>query len=212
MKQVISKLISQSNNYMKCTHDDTAPKMCEDAEAARQLGVKGHGVDRSRFCPHPDADPTYICQVNGWYFADDHQHEKLMSGLDTLETFWENEFKFTLDEFMEEVYANWETCGNNCTQTNLAKLTFSGDYEGVRGFTLPVCRNDHNQVSDFLKRGPKRYHFPSICGDFRSNETEGFMKAVNMGLDSQAVKTRSIEQLWRDRIPRVSRLTSNICG
>ena len=86
MKQVISKLISQSHNYMKCTHDEAAPKMCKDAKAARQLGGEGYGVDRSRFCPHPDADPTYICQVNGWYFADDHQHEKCMSGLDMLET------------------------------------------------------------------------------------------------------------------------------
>ncbi len=59
----------------------------------------------------------YICQIGGWYFADDHQHEKRMSGLDVLETFWENEFKFTLDEFMGEVHTNYETCSNNCTQT-----------------------------------------------------------------------------------------------
>lgn len=204
MKQIISKLISDSNNWMKCTHHKDATKMCKAADAARQRGTKGYAVDRSRFCPHPETDPAYICQVEGWYFADDHQHERPMSGLDALETFWNNEFKFTIEEFMGEAHANYEACRNNCPQTNLDSLAFDGNYAEARGFTLPVCQNDHNTLSDFLKKGPKRHHFPAICGDFRSNETEGFMNAVNMGPDSQVAKTPSIEQLWRDRIPRVS--------
>ena len=206
LKTVISKLLTESQNWMKCTHDKNAPKMCEKASKARGQGLKGNYVDRSRFCPHPETDPTYICEVGGWYFADDHQHQRKMCGLDDLETFWGNEFNFTLDQFLEEVHTNYETCGNNCTEVRLEQLVFDGDYGAARGFAIPVCRNDYVHLSNFEKKGPTRWHFPSICGDWRSNETEGFMKAANMGPDSQAAQTRSIQQLWRDRIPRVSSL------
>jgi hypothetical protein len=183
--------------------------MCADAKKAREHGAKGKSVDRSRFCPHPESDPTHICQVNSWYFADAHQHEQTMSGLNSFETFWDNESHFTLEEFMKEVYANYEECGNNCERKGfrgIANVTYSGDLTPVRGFTLPVCQNDYgqNKLSDFSKKGTRRHHFPAVCGDWKSNETEDFMLAMNLGPDSPTAKLTTLSQLWRDRIPRVS--------
>ena len=128
LKQVISKLLSESQNWMKCTHDKNALKMCEKGRQARGRGIKGNDVDRSRFCLHPETDPTYICEVGGWYFSDDHQHQRRMCGLNSLETFWGNEFNFTLEGFMGEVHGNYERCGNNCAEMSLDRLAFDGDY------------------------------------------------------------------------------------
>lgn len=189
---------------MKCTHHKDAGEMCEKATQARERGSKGYDVDRSRFCPRPESDPTYVCELGAWYFADAHQHQRQMSALNTLETFWGNEFNFKLEDFMAEVHENYKRCRNNCTQMSLDRPAFDPEQTAARGFTIPVCVSDHVHLDDFLKKGPRRWHFPSVCGDFTSNETEVFLKAVNMGPDSQAAKTQSIQQLWRDRIPRVS--------
>lgn len=183
--------------------------MCEKARLAKGgKHSKNDYVDRSRFCPHPDTDLTYICEVGGWYFADRDQHQKKMAGLDSLSSFWNNEFNFTIDQFFKEVHDNYERCRNNCSQMNLDTLTYDTDLTAAQGFVIPVCSNDNNRLADFSKKGPTRWHFPSVCGDFTSNETEQFMKAANMGPNSQVATTQSIQELFRDRIPRVINIKS----
>lgn len=211
MKQIISKLLSESQNWMKCTRHKDAKRMCDIASHARALGIKGYDVDRSRFCPHPESDPAYICELGSWYFADRDQHQRAMSAINTLETFWGNEFNFKLEDFMKEVHENYERCGNNCAQMNLDRLAFDPEHTAAEGFSLPVCVSDHVNLDDFLKKGPRRWHFPSVCGDFTSNETEAFLLAANMGPSSQVAKTKSVQELWRDRIPRVSFFVIHIC-
>lgn len=205
VKNIISDVLAQGYNYMKCTHQSDAPKLCRDAKSnPRKIG-------HSRFCPEPEADPYLICQLGKWYFSVLQQHEREMIGIDNFEKFHFNKFKFKLPELLQEAWESYKRCGNKCQRTQWQNLPFSADL-APGGFSLPTCVSDYITLDDFFKHEgkPNNLHswgFPSVCGNFRSNETRGFMDALNAGFETKVYKNREPKLLWVDRIPRVSSLT-----
>jgi hypothetical protein len=229
IKGIISKLLSKSYNYMTCTHDENARGMCEASEKYSQSSNEVEAdmvtLSRSRFCPRPDTDPDLICQVEKWYFAVTDQHARAMNGLDAFEGFQSDRFKFRRKELFQESYDNYERCWNNCTNLDWHKGPFSRDMDFAGIFHMPTCKSDKLYLADFTqfwgwKAHPGKswngyysgewtqWNFPAVCGDHHASETKGFLEAMNAGIHSDVYAHhyyyRSTDQLWKDRIPRVS--------
>lgn len=234
VKGVISKLLAKSYNYLRCTHDPKARSMCDAAEkyskSSNEWDESISIISKSRFCPRPDSDPDLICQVEKWYFSVNEQHTRAMNGLDAFETFQADRFKFRRKELLQEAYDHYAQCGNNCTNLDWNKGPFSRDVSFTGAFHLPTCQNDHLSVPDFTRFWAWKAHtgkswngyengewtqwdFPSICGDHHASETKGFLEAMNAGEHSDVYAhhhpIRATDQLWRDRIPRVSDLDTH---
>lgn len=119
----------------------------------------------------------------------DGSHERAMNGIDKIESFQFNRYNFTLSSFFLEVYSAYEKCGNNCPTANWAIYTVDENQIANVGFRLPVCVNDHLWITDFTKsrwHDWRRWQFPAVCGNWRANETEGFMRFLDMGVESEA--------------------------
>lgn len=207
IKNIASNLRARGYNYMKCTHHPQGAKLCRDAKSNdKKIGL-------SRFCPEPETDPNLICQLGKWHFRVQQQHEIEMIGIKDFSTFLENKYNFTLAEFQKEAWDNYKTCGNNCKETNWEDLAFGGRISSK--WTIPTCVNDGVHLNDFFTNqgAPNNvlaWGFPSICGDFHSNETQYFMDALHIGLESKVYQGRDTSELWEDRIPRVSLSHGNI--
>jgi hypothetical protein len=201
IKNIASDLLARNYNYMKCMHHPQATKICRDAKSNdKKIGL-------SRFCPEANNDPNLVCQLGKWYFSIMQQHEIEMVGIKDFSTFLDNKYNFTLMEFQKEAWDSYKTCGNNCSDTDWETLPFGGSVSSK--WKLPTCVNDGIHLNNFFIHQGKvnnqhAWAFPSICGDFRSNETQGFMEALHIGIDSKPYKGRDTSELWEDRIPRVS--------
>jgi len=214
---------------MACTHDPKARAMCDAADKyskpSSEWDERMTTLSKSRFCPLPDTDPNMICQVEKWYFAVTSQHDRAMNGLDSFEGFQLNRFKFKRKELFKESFDNYIRCGNNCTNLDWHKGPFSRDMTFAGIFHIPTCKSDNLRLMDFTqfwgwKAHPGKswngyqtgewttWNFPAVCGDHHASETQGFLEAMNAGIHSDVYAHhyyyRSTDQLWKDRIPRVS--------
>jgi hypothetical protein len=232
VKGIISKLLAKSYNYMACTHDQKAQSMCDSAEKyskpSSEWDDNMRTLSKSRFCPRPDTEPDLICQAEKWYFAVNNQHNRALNGLDAFESFQGDRFKFRGKELFRESYDNYLRCGNNCTNLDWHKGPFSRDMAFAGIFHIPTCQSDKLHLEDFTqywgwKAHPGKswngyrhgewtgWNFPAVCGDHHAGETKSFLEAMNAGVFSDVYahhySMRSTDQLWRDRIPRVSNST-----
>jgi hypothetical protein len=203
IKDVASDLMARSYNYNKCAHHQEGVKLCRDAQQ------NPHKIGLSRYCPEPETSPNLICQLGKWAFSVHQQHEIEMVGISSFERFNNNKYNFTLSEFQEEIWKSYKRCGNNCSDTDWGSLPFGTSI--VSEWKLPTCVNDGIQINDFFidqgaVNNQNAWGFPSICGDYHANETEGFMNAMHIGINSTVYKGRETAILWSDRIPRVSLL------
>lgn len=229
VKGVISKLLAKSYNYVTCTHDPKARSMCDAAEkyskSSSEWDEKMTILSKSRFCPRPESDPDLVCQVEKWYFSVNQQHSRAMNGLSMIESFQGDSFKLRRNELFQEAYDNYVRCGNACTNFDWHKGPFSRDMTFTGSFHLPICQNDQLNLVDFTRYWGWNAHpgmswygygngewsswnFPAVCGDHHASETRGFLEAMNAGMRSDVYSHhyfyRATDQLWRDRIPRVS--------
>lgn len=217
---------------MTCTHDQNAQSMCDSAQKYSKPSTEWDDnmrtLSKSRFCPRPNTEPDLICQTEKWYFAVNNQHSRALNGLDNFESFQGDRFKFRRNELFQESYDNYQRCGNNCTNVDWHKGPFSRDMAFTGIFHIPTCQSDKLHLTDFTqywgwKAHPGKswygyyngewtgWNFPAVCGDHHADETKGFLEAMNAGVFSDVYahhySMRSTDQLWKDRIPRVSHST-----
>ena len=200
VKNIASELLARNYNYMKCTHHPQATKICRDAQGNKSK------IGLSRFCPEPMNDPNLVCQLGKWYFSVHQQHEIEMTGLKSFKSLLNDQYNFTLEEFEQEAWDSYKMCGNDCRDTDWESLPFGGSITSK--WKLPTCVNDGVHLNDFLihqgqLNNVHAWGFPSICGNFHSDETQDFMDAMHIGIGSEVYKGRDPSELWEDRIPRV---------
>ena len=206
---IMSRLLSESYNYMKCAHNHDAVQKCEAAKHAkkhRNALFKGQWhTDKQYWCPKPEEDPTLVCSVIKYYFAKERQHEKDFIGWDQLESFAGGRYNLSWPELFQTSWENYEKYRNDFS-THLEDFFLANGHFSP-GFFLPTCVNELVKFADYntlLSLGHNRWNFPGMCGNFRANETAAFMDLMNAGVKSDLHKNKHALAFWRDRIPRVN--------
>lgn len=210
LKYIVGKAMSDDNTYLACMHVKDAQEQCK-MDPAEQKSEHLRKYRKTQICPKPD-DPELICQAARWHHTTDFQsHVQPMPGIDKIEHFKENDFHFRVKKLLQEAYDFYEIHRNNFTQA--MSLVYDPDDSPV--FHLPTCKGDDLRLHDLnpVHTFGKKSHleFPFKCGDYKGNESAGFMNAMNArpGLrlfeEIEGIAgTRHPNALFWSRIPTVS--------
>ncbi|CZR68483.1 uncharacterized protein PAC_18382 [Phialocephala subalpina] len=217
LKHFLGVTMSDDGIYLYCMHLPDAEKQCAIDPDEKGKHHRGWWKDyrKAQICPRPKEDPTLICSAARWYHSSVMaSHVTRMPGISLLESFDNEKWNLTVKGLLQEAYENYVLYRNNETGVN-----WVDPEEKAPVFSLPTCVNDNLLLHDYNPlhktwHTPNASHlqFPSICGDWRGNETKGFMKKINLDPESKIYNTvdgslpgfKHPNELFWDRIPRVS--------
>ncbi|KFY08118.1 hypothetical protein V492_06517 [Pseudogymnoascus sp. VKM F-4246] len=190
--------------FMKCNSHPQANLFCEGfndwefSDAAREkYGDPGDGhaprsskaelESQMRICPRPDK----VCQIECWS-QEKRGFSMPMHGFSTVQS---APLNFNVQNAMAQLYEYYKARGNVDPYLDWGGNAL-GDLEGgAPRFWLPVCDSDAGYVhiadwghqGNHLSDNVDRRAFPLSCGNYRSDETEEFIRAV--GMDNVAPQT-----------------------
>lgn len=183
--------------FMKCNSHPQANLFCDgfndwefSAAAREKFGDPGDGHDprspkadlerQMRICPRPDK----VCQIECWS-QEKRGFSMPMHGFAAVQG---APLNFDVRNAMTRLYEYYKARGNMDPY-----LDWGGDAVGdIEGgsprFWLPVCDSDAGYVhiadwghqGNHLSDNVDRRAFPLSCGNYRSDETEEFIRAVGM--------------------------------
>jgi hypothetical protein len=129
-------------------------------------------------------------------------------GKDSLE-----KYNLTLEEVRDKSIANYDQRGNRDNGTPLYrffKATINGA-EKPSYMALPVCKSDQVEMGDFDNdhtHGGGHFginkRLPCTCGDWKSNETAQFMKAIGYAPHQALWEDKNARDTLSSLCPRVS--------
>jgi len=140
-------------------------------------------------------------------------HVSLMPGIDKIESWNSDRFHLNVKELLQESFETYLKYRND-----LDKIDWMSGGVNESVFGLPTCVGDDLRLYDGnpnfglpIWKNPSYLQFPFRCGDWRVNESAGFMKAMNLEPGSRyhsqiegITGTLHPNELFEDRIPRVS--------
>ncbi|ELR05288.1 hypothetical protein VC83_08249 [Pseudogymnoascus destructans] len=183
--------------FMKCNSHPQANLFCDgfndwefSAAAREKYGDPGDGHDpqspksdlerQMRICPRSDK----VCQIECWS-QEKRGFSMPMHGFHTVQG---APLNFDVKDAMARLYDYYKARGNADPYLNWGGDAV-GDMEGgAPRFWLPVCDSDAGYVHiadwghqrNHLSDNVDRRAFPLSCGNYRSDETEEFIRAVGM--------------------------------
>ncbi|OBT61785.1 hypothetical protein VE03_09086 [Pseudogymnoascus sp. 23342-1-I1] len=183
--------------FMKCNSHPQAKLFCDgfndwefSAAAREKYGDPGDGHDprspkadlerQMRICPRPDK----VCQIECWS-QEKRGFSMPMHGFTAVQA---APLNFNVQGAMTQLYEYYKTRGNADPYLDWGGDAL-GDLEGgAPRFWLPVCDSDAGYVhiadwghqGNHLSDNVDRRAFPLSCGNYRSDETEDFIRAVGM--------------------------------
>ncbi|KAF8851992.1 hypothetical protein BDZ45DRAFT_765053 [Acephala macrosclerotiorum] len=215
LKRILSFTMSDDGIYLYCMHTDKAQEECSHDTFAK--GTRGWWKDyrKTQICPRPKEDSTLLCSAARWYHTSTfNSHVGLMPGINLIEGFSKNDWNLKPKELLQEAYETYVLYRNNASATD---ENWKNGRLDTPMFALPTCVSDHLRLHDgnplhgsYLTHNVSHLQFPSFCGNWRANETKGFMKMLN--LDPKSELYGAVEgppgfkhpnELFWDRIPRL---------
>lgn len=183
--------------FMKCNSHPQANLFCdgfndwEFSAAARQKhGDPGDGhapqspkadLERQmRICPRPDK----VCQIECWS-QEKRGFSMPMHGFASVQG---APLNFDVKDAMARLYEYYKARGNADPYLDWGGDALGDLEDGAPRFWLPVCDSDAGYVhiadwghqGNHLSDNVDRRAFPLSCGNYRSDETEEFVRAVGM--------------------------------
>jgi hypothetical protein len=212
--------------FMKCNSHPQAKLFCDgfndwefSAAAREKYGDPGDGhapqspksdLERQmRICPRPDK----VCQIECWS-QEKRGFSMPMHGFGTVRG---PPLNFDVQDAMARLYEYYKTCGNADPYLDWGGDAL-GDIEGgAPRFWLPVCDSDAGYVhiadwghqGNHLSDNVDRRAFPLSCGNYRSDETEEFIRAV--GMENLATEPPfPLDPFYKVYAPKVRIVTSEL--
>ena len=205
--------------FMKCNSHPQANLFCEgfndwefSAASREKYGDPGDGhapqspkaelESQMRICPRLDK----VCQVECWS-QEKRGFSMPMHGFTAVQA---APLNFDVKDAMARLYEYYKACGNADPYLDWGGDAV-GDIEGgTPRFWLPVCDSDAGYVhiadwghqGNYLSDNVDRRAFPLSCGNYRSDETEEFIRAV--GMENPATKPPfPLDPLYKVYAPKV---------
>ncbi|KAE8445376.1 hypothetical protein EG329_013498 [Mollisiaceae sp. DMI_Dod_QoI] len=212
LRHLLSRTMSDDNTYLYCMH-------IPDAQAQCNIVPKENDPDwwkdyrATQICPRPVEDPTLLCSAARWYHATTWgSHVGLMPGIRQIEKWNSDRFHLTVKGLLQESYETYVLYRNNFNN-----IDWTSHLSNSPVFGIPTCVNDELHLHDgnpihnsYFRKHASHLQFPFRCGDWRANESAGFMEAMNLGPGSRIHAqiegipgTRHPNELFWDRIPRL---------
>ncbi len=214
LKYILSRTAADDNIYLYCLHVHDAQKQCNNSVPKKKDPQWYKNYRSTQICPRPETDPTLLCAAARWYHTSTMQsHVGLMPGIDKVEEWNNGRFHLTMKKLLQEAYETYVVYRNDFDKIKWSSGRLTGPV-----FGLPTCVSDDLLLHDgnpkhglAIWKNPSYLQFPFRCGDFRANESAGFMKSLNLGPGSKmherlegVTGTLHPNELFEDRIIRVS--------
>ena len=210
LKYCLGHVMSEDDTYLACMHVDDAQKQCS-MDPTKQPKPWLTKYRKTMICPKPE-DPKLLCQAARWYHTTDYNsHIISVPGIDQIEGWKVGDSQFSVKALLHEAYSGYEMDKNNSVE-----IDWRSEDLNVPAFHLPVCVNDQLHLHDMNKipsASESHLQFPFRCGDWRANESAGFMKAMNLGPGSKIYEgiegppgLQHPNALFWNRIPKVCTL------
>ncbi|KFX87307.1 hypothetical protein O988_09435, partial [Pseudogymnoascus sp. VKM F-3808] len=183
--------------FMKCNSHPQANLFCDgfndwefSAAARKKYGDPGDGHDphspkadverQMRICPRPDK----VCQIECWS-QEKRGFSMPMHGFDAVQ---KAPLNFDVQDSMKRLYEYYKARGNADPYLDWGGDAMGDVERGAPRFWLPVCDSDAGYVhiadwghqGNHLSDNVDRRAFPLSCGNYRSDQTEEFMRAVGI--------------------------------
>lgn len=183
--------------FMKCNSHPQANLFCDgfndwefSAAARKKYGDPGDGHDpnspkadverQMRICPRPDK----VCQIECWS-QEKRGFSMPMHGFDAVQ---KAPLNFDVQDSMKRLYEYYKAHGNVDPYLDWGGDAMGDVERGAPRFWLPVCDSDagYVHIADWGHQGSHlsdnvdRRAFPLSCGNYRSDQTEEFIRAVGI--------------------------------
>jgi len=218
LKYFLGRVMSEDDSYIACMHRDDAQEQCS-MNATEQPQPYLQKYRKTMFCPKPEM-PTLLCQAARWRHTTGFtSHITPIPGIDEIPTWKIGEAHLTIEGLIREAFEYYVRYGNGDNDM----VDWSAEDPQAPAFFLPVCVNEaHNELrlhdmNPAHFKSQSHLQFPFKCGDWRANESVGFMQAMNLGpgsriyeeIEGPANGTQHPNGLFWNQIPKVS---FNFCG
>jgi hypothetical protein len=174
--------------YQKC--------VCKDDGSATNLCSNEDANAKYRLCPNDGKGCA--CQLQCLSTnMDKRKNEVQLLGMEQLAS-WDVDFM----KVLVKSYATYRTTKGilpDIDRSLLKSVKTHGDL-----LELPTCASSQLDMGDFRKDEKHNSLFPCTCGDWRSSETQIFMKQLGFGKFQPGYKTELAEELFTHDCPRVS--------
>lgn len=180
----MSSIWEDGKCYQKCVckTDGSAWNFCDTRS--------NNAAAKFRYCPDDCACQLQCLSSN----MDGRKNEVELIGLEQLES-WDVDFR----DILIKSYHQYRENGPGLEKSDRGLLYKSHS----ELFELPTCVSYQLDMGDLKETGRHNNHFPCTCGDWRSNETQIFMRQLGFGMFQPGYKTDQAKELLTRDCPAV---------